>query len=404
MSLPRLPKQVMEKARSFACTLYKQVPGALIPNAGEDGLRFIWDNLCDPPSNPQDPPLPGLPPKPVPPINGGQCPCKPYNVRISYTYDADSSPGDQLVTAVQNLQVLGALGGTRVVTLPSDADGTTRRDIEILCRGFFGEQCRPSQVWRTAVSRIPNYRSHVTQNLGTVDGTADNCGELPKQYPSADPPPPNGYTSPPTNITLNDGDNINITFNLKPPLAPLPPATRLPPIVVNVGSPKLNIPISFEFNGDINIGEPTSPPMSLPPDVVDDINNINNNTSNTNINLNNFINDYNFNTSPPPFATSPEVTKTPIGVGSEGEKDDVEELLGVLVELEELPDKAQFGTPNCYFAGWITFKTQSGQFPREQINFEKSYFEAPPGSTGVSYTFTNGAKGALTLYSKTVEQ
>ena len=38
--------RVVEAGKSFACSLYRTQPGALIPNPINDVLRVVWDDLC----------------------------------------------------------------------------------------------------------------------------------------------------------------------------------------------------------------------------------------------------------------------------------------------------------------------------------------------------------------------
>lgn len=389
MPLPRLPKQVMEKARSFACGLYKNVPGALIPNVGEDALRFLWDSICDPTENVQTPALPGLPSKPEPLVQGGQCKKILYNIDCRFVFDGDTTPGDQLVSGTQSIQCYGAIGATRTIPLGTNVDGSTRTRIEILCQGLNGEVAKDVQVWRTAVGDVTNYRSHTFINRGRTDGQVDNCGSLPKSYPVAPSPPVNGYNSPTTPIVLNDNDTINVTFNLIPPVVTTP-SLKIPPVVVNVKSPSLNVPISFDIDGTINIGTPDKVDVDLSPlgDVLDV--------------LSDNVNNLTFNYNNPNYNTSTQVDIVRVPSDDKGDKE-APELLGVVVELTKMPDKAQFGEPTCYFAGWITFKNQGGYEPRYQINFLSSYFPAPVGCTGYAYTFTNGAEGAIREYRKVRE-
>lgn len=403
MVLPRLPKQLAEKARYFACSLYKNVPGALVPNAGEDALRFVWDNLCDP-NEPQDPPLPGLPPQPAPPVSGGQCICIAYNIRVHWTFDSSTAPGEQPASGFQDLQLFGKIGGSRVVSLSPNPDGSSRSNIQVLCQGQNGTVCAASQFWLTAVSQVSGIISHRIENRGRVDNGADNCGNLPEQFPPAPSPPPGGYTSPPTPITLNDNDTVNVTFNLVPPTSIIP-AVKFPPVVIRVDSPTLKVPITFNFNAGINIGVPDGVSVDFGDigDKIDDIDKKTDDINNKTDKLPEFFEDFDFIFNPPSFEDSPEVTKTPLPESEEGEKDQPD-LLGALVTLTKLPDKVQFGEPNCYFAGWLTFKTQEGYSVRQQINFENSYFEAPLGANGVAYTFTNQSQGTVLLYSKKSEQ
>lgn len=383
MVLLRVPKQVAEKARAFACGVYKNVPRALIPNAGEDAVRFIWDNFCDPTSNPQEPPLPGLPPPPTPEIKGGQC-VDEYQVDITIKQTSGN------VTAV-TVFCRGPIRGFKWRW-----DGTFNNiDLQAYTRtGAYAPQ--DHYVFGARPNAYPGMYPVVTK-ITRRNNQPDNCGDSPKQYPLPPGPPPNTiFTSPPTPIVLNDNDTINVTFNLIPPTV-VSPSLKLPPIVVRVDSPTLKLPISFEFNGDINFGSPDSVEIDLG-DVENTINNINNNTNR----LPDFFKDFDFVFNPPAFPDSPDVDEVEIPPSEEGEKD-AEGLLGVVVTLTKMPDKAQFGSPTCYFAGWLTFYNQGGYEPRYQINFETAYFPAPLGCTGYAYTFTNGAEGAIREYRKIVQ-
>lgn len=379
-------QDIQDAARGFACGIYQNIPGAIIPNPIADALHLFWDGLCAPPGSP------GLPAPPVSPFNGGQCVGVVYRVKVR---KIDLATGN--ITGEPSTLIAGAIVGIKSQYNPDNGITTTF----LLGGGGTGSP----EYWTLDTSTVGVQHRYEYIFIQRLDGGADNCGNPPKAYPPAPSVPPEGYTSPPINITLEDGDDIDVTFNFTPPVAIELPTLKPPSLTINVKSPTLNIPLTFEFNGEVNIGPPLSQP-GLPPDVVNTINNIDNNTTNTNNTANNtnntlnkFYNTYNFNTSPPPFATDPDVVKSPIGEAEDGDKDEPG-LLGVLVKLTKLPDKVQFGNPNVYFAGWVSFKSQDGYLPREQINFKESYFIAPPGSTGFSYTFTNQSKGEVVLYSK----
>lgn len=385
-------EQITDSARNFACALHKSKPGALIPNPIDDGLEMAWDKLCgDPPRDPAN-----LPPPPSIPFKGGQC----AGVLYSVTVDATQERGI-LAQGLGFINIPGPIHSIEPLSIPTNggtegairiryADTSQTKTFTNCNSGGGGIFCGFTSVQNIRIAR--------------QDGLADNCGDPPKSYPPTSPPPPDGFNSPLTPIVLNNTNVINVTFNLKPPL-PLPLPGVPPVIVVNVKSPDLNFPIEFNFNGEINIGG-SSPPVTLPPDIVDrltriedKVNNSGDTVTNINNNFNDYRKDYDYLISPPGLKDDPSTKKKPIAEGDKGE-DDVEGLVGVLVELTKLPDKAQFGTPNIYFAGWFSYFLQGGYEERRQINYEKSYFTAPPGAVRYAFTLTNGARGKAISYSK----
>lgn len=366
---------IVNNARNFACEQYRQQPNGLIPNPIEDVLRMFWDNLCDLP-----PPAPPLPPPPAPPFTGGQCQGVVYNVKIrKIRISSGENDGEPSFLVTGKIVGIGSNynASTGITTTYLEAGGGMGQpEIKVLDTSTVGIRHRYEYI-------------HIIR----VDGNADNCGDPPKVYPPAPPAPPGGYTSPPINIPLgNDGDDITVNFNFSPPRVDIKPVINMPELVVNMQLPDVNIPIAFNFNGDVNIGKPATPPTPLPPDIVNTINNTNNTVNNTNNTVNNVF-------SPTPFKDNPNVNKKPVEV-EDGKEEEEEGLLGLGVVLLELPQKSQFGSPTVYFAGWIAFKRDDGYMPREQINFEESFFLAPPGAMGYTITLTNGAKGVVTVYSK----
>lgn len=374
---------LVDAARDFACGLYKNQPGALIPNPGEAVLRFAWDKLCDYPDSP------GLPPPPASPFTGGQCDAIPYVVRVSVNVvdQSGETPFDL---------------GNHVVFGPVSGVGVIGQRVVIYCRGASGVFPQPpgypQQIYQ--VGGASSLNSPRITAINRQDGAPDNCGDPPISYPPGTVPP-GGFNSPPVPVPLADGDNITVNFNFSPPAASL---DKIPPIIINYVKPEINlkVPIEFNFNGEIDIGVPSNPPVVLPPDVINNINNINNNTNQTNNNFNDYRKDYDFFYSPPKLDDDSETVKEDDFVES-GKEENKEGIVGLRIELTKLPDKAQFGSPTVYFAGWAAFKRDEGYMPREQINFADSFFLAPPGATGYTVTFTNGAEGNIRVYSKVNE-
>ena len=63
-------------ARNFSCNLFKNYPGAIIPNVADDFIIGLWNGFCKNSSS-------GLPTEPESPFSGGQCPGHRYGVITS---------------------------------------------------------------------------------------------------------------------------------------------------------------------------------------------------------------------------------------------------------------------------------------------------------------------------------
>lgn len=381
----------INKAHEFACGIYKQVPGALVPKYGDPGYKLIWDDLCyeDPPSN-----LPGLPPPALPPFEGGQCCDVDYKVVVRIRYVDGRPPTEVTFNPVYQGKILGILNEE----LPQP-NGTTRVLVKLRwqkCDGRIFEEIRgqdnlPRTFYMDIVRVYPAY------------GVPDKCGNPPKKFPEAPPPPPEGYNSPPVLITHNDGDQNEFIFNLKPPTREKYGDAPFPPITVSVGGNNfdLDFDIDFNFGGSVSINKTGEGGSGLPSGFGGEFKHLSNGLGGVGNGVTKMQDMLDFNFAPPEFDTSPEVEKKEESVDDGGEKEEDEEgLLGVLVELTKAPSDVQFGTPNINFAGWFTFLVQGGYEPRNPIAFDKGYFPAPPGATGYALTFTKGAKGKVTVYSK----
>lgn len=382
--------QFVDKARNFACGIYKNFPGALVPKPTDAGYKHIWDDLCyEPP--PSD--LPGLPLPPVPPFSGGQCCNLAYKVVTTSTNDGGVTYFDYELPGVYFGKILGI-----VQKKQSDNAGGVSVSFDLQwedCAGNVSSE-------RQGLSPDNGQVRIVVKSVRPAYGQLDNCGSPPKKYPDAPPIPPGGYKSPPTIINFNDGDENNFIFNFYPPQKSDFPDTPFPPIAINVGGVDndLNFDINFNFGGDVNFSNPGTG-GDLPPALNNKFQNLSGGVSSLGGGLAGVKENLDFIFTPPSFFDSPkvEVEEKDIVDGG-GEDDNKEGLLGVLVELTEPAKEIIFGTPNVHFAGWLTFLTQGGYTPRDPINFERSYFPAPEGATGYALTFTKGAKGKITVFSK----
>lgn len=381
----------VDEAKKFACGIYKNVPGALVPKPTDAGYKAIWDDLCyePPPSS-----LPGLPPPPQSQVPGGQCDA-PYRYVAEISYiNTDFTPPKEIVTS-------SAVGGfTKILGYSfGDLNGQKRLFIQTEAyNGDYREKIVPT--WTGDIRFSPTMLNF---SVFRTDGGVDNCGSSPKKFPPAPPPPPDGYNSPPTVIINNDGDEYKFIFNLQPPTIQKYPDDPLPPITINVGGDDndLNFDIDFNFGGDISINPPGGGGGNLPSGFAPKFANLGDGLAGVSGGVSKLEDGFGFSFNPPNFVDSPEVNKEEEQIEGGGkEEDDKEGLLGVLVELTKLPTDVQFGTPNINFAGWFTFLVQSGYAPREPINFERGYFIAPPGATGYALTFTKGAEGRVTVYTR----
>jgi hypothetical protein len=395
--------KLASSGKAFACGLYKNVPKALIPNIGEDTLRFFWDNFCDPGN---DPSLPGLPPPPGPPFQGGQC-GDWYRIYITF-----SRINDNGVEIFDNDLYVGQLLGPIESFIESATSSLGGRWV--LARAVYGPtQTSDPNLWGLYNATGINQFKLISTRLERASGAIDNCGNPPADYPPAAPPPADGFTSPPTQIILNDGDQIFVRFNFAPPKLVFPDF-KFPDFNMNIFTPRFNIPVTFNFNGDFRFGGGgggSPPPPPFPPDLIDKINNINNNTDNINNNTNNisnttnnidnsvdnFYSDYKkdrdrtINKEPLPDDFEPPKPPEPPG------KKLVERLAYVNVDLSIIPSNAKSqsgkGAPNILYAGWFEFLRKDKSFPRNYIHFANNCFIAPVGADGYAFTLYNGYQG-----------
>lgn len=369
---------IVKSARDFACRLYSEQPGALIPNPGETVLRMAWDAVCPTPEY-------APPPVPAPQYVGGQC------VRVAYrvTFEFKAEFRGQELTDNYTLDLFGALGkGTWRIL----ANGLLWMEME--CHGVVGSAYSDAliTVGREGYQTVGINNIRLTNlTVSRLDNQPDNCGNPPSGYPPPTIQPP--YVSPPITINHNDGTDYNITVTVNPPVPPgfgKPP----PPVGVDINGPNFKFPIDFDFDGNVNIGENGGGGDSDLNDKFDDFKN----------EWDDFKDDWDFDHNPPDLDTDPDVNKDDKEPDKEGEEDNIEGLIGVKLTLTKPSSDAQFGTPTVYFAGWLTFKLQGGQVERVPVNFETGYFPAPAGATGYAYTLTKGAEGAIRVYKKQVEE
>lgn len=370
--------RLVDAGKAFACSIYRQQPGALIPNPISDVLHLVWDDLCGDDSG-------GLPAPPTTQFLGGQCQNIGYTITYQYRFEFRGNTIDDNRT----YQVWG-----KILSVA----------FEVRSSGVLFSLTNCYGVWPNTPSTSPilleseGFQTAGTTNLRLVgvvivriDGQPDNCGNPPSAYPPAPPPPVGGYNSPPTNITYNDGSDFTVVFNLKPPVpsdTPPPPDICLSVIVSGV-----EVKLCFPFGLPPSFGDDGG-------DIGDILADIQNNINNLQDDLDNLQDDFDRFTDPPSPESDPDLEETDSPGDEGGEEDNLEGLKWVVVQLTTLPVKAQFGSPSVQFAGWITFKIGSNYTDRIPISFENTVFQAPPGSTGYGITFTNKAKGISKAYTR----
>jgi hypothetical protein len=390
--------KIVDAAKDFACGIYRNMPGALIPTPASALLRFVWDGFCgDPPRDPAN-----LPPPPASGFSGGQCKCALYEVNIRFR---KSDYPD--ITSRTYSRVFGEVGGLTVSVLGRE------QSLQILCRGREAEGCQPEIVARNAFVNA-NYPTvefveYAIESIYRIDGGADNCGDPPASFPPGTIPP-GGFTSPPTAINFNDNTTNNYTFNFTPPTIPNL-KNFIPPIIINFNSLKgeFKIPITFNFNGSVNFGGGDG--TSYNQGDRDIINNISNNTSTTNNNVseiknttsntstkienfyNTYGNDRDKDNNKPPKPGDFDPPGSPVLPGEHPS----ERLAFVEVILSKIPGNAKTqsgdGAPNVIYAGWFEFTRVGKNLPREPIHFQKNCFLAPKGVDGYAFTLYDGYEG-----------
>jgi len=380
--------KIADAAADFACGLYKNYPGAVIGNPIDGALRGLYDSLCKNRS-------PGLPPAPTPQLNAGQCKCVFYDV----SYTQVSSSGSQQTTGT----VLGPIKGVRRVY-----DATFPGLYTVVLTASECANGEPTGTLDIPIGAGSDDGTSYVNIDGIVrsDGQPDNCGSSDPAYPLDTYNPPPGWNSGTGSVTYNDGTD----FSFPLVYAPITPTLSLnPKINVTVNA---NIKLQFDLGGvKIDLGNGNESP-SLPRDRFndpsDDFDRIGRAIDDLGDKIDNLPGGGGEGGSPtpcePPQATPPEddpkLEPKPKTEDDPKEESGVEKLRWVKIVLTSFPDKMHYGNgaPNCYFAGWIEFKSKGACFPREQINFQTSLFLAPPGADGYAYTLTNGARGYAIVF------
>lgn len=377
-------EEVVNGARNFACGIYKNQPGALIPNLPADVLRMAWDKLCDYPDSP------GLPSPPAPPFQGGQCPGN-YEVRAYVNTSVDQIVLRAIVTgpiaglaAYEPYSYTAGFGGVRAPQILNRQGQPIGAMVYVSGNtGAFGQN-------------VDVYSAKIFQL--TPDGFVDNCGDLPANYPPANPPPPEGFTSPPTVIPLGDGDDIVIDFNFTPP-SKVDFSDLIPPITVNIQNPSLKIPVTFEFNGNVNIGVPGggSDDSDKLDDILEDLINLKDKFEEFKDEFDDLKENYDREQDRKDNKPDDESDRSRNPAQKPPGKYDVARLAYIEVVLIGVPKNAKKqlasdGTDILY-CGWLAFTRGDKRLERFPIHHSKNVFFAPSEVTGYTFTLYEGYIG-----------
>lgn len=378
-----------DKAAEIACGLYRDYPnfatgGGIDPfnTYPRQAAKQVWDSLCGSRST--------LPPPANVPFTGGQCSCLTYNVNMTQKNEFNQTIPFTLFS------IPGKIRGVRQTAFIEGSQTFYKWEL------IAGDTGCPGNV--VLASKVSELISYSVTSVVRSNGAADTCGNQPARYPDRTPPDSRIYGN--TSITYNDGTDFAIPFFYVP--VSIQP-TFSPNIRIDLGGFSFN----FDLGGvDVNFpdrqpdtknlppptGYPPAPPTGNPPPSFDP------------------------NRPPPdngggnkaPCPECPECPSVPQPPDPPGEGDPPEEkppeegeevtkpgITFLEVVLTKLPDKMHYGNEgaNVVFAGWVAFRSKSNAYyPREQINFQRSVFVAPPGAEGYTYTFTNGAQGYVREY------
>ena len=369
-----------------------------IPGFGEMQGKLL-DTLCGgrPGYTPHDPPA-NLP------FQGGQCENRAYRMVIQGILIRDPSN-------IQQVDTYCAWGPIR--TVRSGATANANGNVEVLCKGTFlrnnpnPSPPRPFGWWgtgiiTTAFQAESSQRRWRIAGIIPVDLKPDTCGDPPPEYEPTPLPP--GVTNSPITVNISPGVNITVPFAyipIRPELNFNPQLSFAPSLEFNAGG--LNFHVDA---GGITVNFPDPVPNPLP------------------------IDGYPGYPYPRPVAPSPPPpisgdgatvvcpdcppcppcpggeppTGTPVTrPPTDGADEEVPGISYLEVLLTKLPNKWQSGNgaEAVYYAGWVAFRGESGAYhPRQPIHFEKNMYQAPPGASGYTVTFTNLAEGQVRYYTK----
>lgn len=230
-------------AASLACGLWSSYPafmaGTGINDPSTQMMSALYDRMCKPRNQ--------EPPPPQKPFNGGQCNCVQY--RINYT---NYLGGSEWYTA--DTTQYGPLSGPSI-----EGDGPNKSYGLYVGAPGCGERHRYNFIsgfenWAIA----PNAAFCTINSITRVDGSPDDCGDPPPQYPPVVVPPGDLTTNAP--VTINN-TSVVVPVTIIPTTIVAPVYIR-PTLNVDVGGVNVN----FDLGGlTISLPNPSGGDKTLPP-------------------------------------------------------------------------------------------------------------------------------------------
>ena len=391
--------KLSESVREFSCQLWSKYPDFITENKaiGTSFARGFMTNLCKDKT---------LPLAPQPPFEGGQCftrydvtaICK---VAVKNTFQGVNQ-GDIIRARTNNARHNGPI--KQLVPTPFKVNEHIYIHAKPDSRNIpYPYYYQGGQIFwgNPSNDNLPIAGVYVSEIIGyelvREDGQADNCGDLPIQYPTTNHTQQDFQTI--ININIEDGDTL--TF----PLVYVPIDFNFP---LNFDLGGLNVTvdlggINFDFNLIGIDGLPISLPTGENPPIIPE---------------------------KPPIDTTPK-NKTrcylPLPPNSNDldktVSDDVEEeeeetepgkIVWILVTIINPPDGSNFKTitqdnpeDNTYFAGYfcwtIVAEGETYRLPEEPIRKLKNAYFAPENTNGYRIYAINGARLKVTKFEQKEE-
>ena len=192
---------------------------------------------------------PPLPPQPAPPFTGGQCAGVLYSVRYRVTEINRFGSETTYEPPQSGIQLPGPIAGIRTA-VPKVVGGRPAFAQVII------DSTPPSTVNIDNTANSGFTRAAII-SVTRVGGGPDNCGNPP----DVQPPPPGPIPQPPESPVIPDGGpGGGGGFIFRPTVGPInvgPDGGINIPVVVNIGGPSLNIPITIPVNVGLPDFEPT---------------------------------------------------------------------------------------------------------------------------------------------------
>lgn len=348
-------------ARNFSCELFKNYPGAIIPNAADDFINGLWNGFCKNSSS-------GLPAGPEVPFSGGQCHGSRYNVSLQFNFSYSSG------TRVINETLSGIYGPITAIYQNTGVDAFGDcLGYTIICNNSSGSQ---ETLHGSIGGGAPYAISDFTSTVTVVSGP-NNCGNPPITFPQGISIPTADLIGTQT-LDLPGGFSPSLQFTFPTPIANIniAPIVAVAPVNASI-IPQFNITADL---GGLHIGA-------------------GGNLTQTQLSQ---ISAIDKNTSPPLKPTNPAITPNPRSPG-DNLATGLSNLAYVRITLTKLPSEGaiqagQPPAPNVLFTGWFEYSLGGIPQGRVPICFADQIFINDANFDGYSYTLTRYAEGYATEY------